>query len=152
MTVETVVAGAVAAGGASIFGAVVNGLWNRRKLGAEATEAITRAASGVVRDLETDNTRLRQEAAVLRTDRDRDHVLIRGLQRQVEDLVKQLELITDSGASQSLWIQEVQKTFVAALAEHVEFDRELVARLRAHGESDLPEPPPLPTLPTPPNV
>lgn len=46
---------------AGILGAVINGIFSRRKLGADATEVITKAASGVVERIEQDNERLRKE-------------------------------------------------------------------------------------------
>ena len=45
----------------SVIAAVVNGLWTRKKLGADATEIITKAASGVVENISSDNARLRVE-------------------------------------------------------------------------------------------
>lgn len=45
-------------GSAGFIGAVVNGVINRRKLGAEATDLITRAASTIVDRLEAENIRL----------------------------------------------------------------------------------------------
>ena len=53
---------------ATIVGALLNGLINRRKLSAEATEIITRAASGVVERLEDDIERgeRREQALMLR--------------------------------------------------------------------------------------
>lgn len=53
--------GSVAAVGA----AIVTGLFSRKKLGADATEIITRAASGVVEQIQEDNARLRTENAEL---------------------------------------------------------------------------------------
>ena len=55
---------------ASVIGAVVNGIINRKKLGAEATEIITKAASGVVSDLRQDNERLRARLVVLENAQD----------------------------------------------------------------------------------
>lgn len=50
---------------ASIIGAIINGILNRKKLGAEATEIITKAASGVVADIRSDNERLRSRVGEL---------------------------------------------------------------------------------------
>lgn len=58
MTVEILTQLFVATGLASVIGAVVNGYINRRKLGAEATQIIAQAASGVVERLESENARL----------------------------------------------------------------------------------------------
>ena len=43
---------------ASILGAIVAGFFNRRKLGADATQVLTDAASGVVQRLEEENKRI----------------------------------------------------------------------------------------------
>src|SRR5689334_15396392 len=49
---------ALGAGGISaIIAAVVTGLFSKKKLGSEATEIITRAASGVVTSIEADMAR-----------------------------------------------------------------------------------------------
>lgn len=48
---------------ATVLGAVVQGIINKRKLSAEATSIITQAAGGLVKDLQTDNGRLRAENA-----------------------------------------------------------------------------------------
>lgn len=51
------------AGGLSaIFAAIIAGLFSKRKLGAEATEIITRAASGVTERLESELNRADQKA------------------------------------------------------------------------------------------
>ena len=58
MNAESVlqILGSVALGGVLV--AVINGLFSRRKLSAEATAVIARAASGVVERLEAENTRV----------------------------------------------------------------------------------------------
>jgi len=55
---------------AAVIGAVINGIVNRKKLGAEATEIITKAASGVVADLRADNERLRHRLTQLEETQD----------------------------------------------------------------------------------
>jgi hypothetical protein len=55
-----------AAGGGGVIAAVVNALFNKRKLSAEATEIITKAAAGTVALAVSDNTALRAEIAELR--------------------------------------------------------------------------------------
>ena len=49
----------------AVAGSVVAGLFGKRKLGAEATEIITKAASGVVERIEQDNAALRSQVALL---------------------------------------------------------------------------------------
>lgn len=50
----------------AIAAAVVAGLFSRRKLGAEATEIITKAASGVVERLEAELARVTNERGAMR--------------------------------------------------------------------------------------
>jgi hypothetical protein len=68
---------------AAIAGAIINGIINRRKLGAEATEIITKAASGVVERLEAeltrisgDNSRLRDRILTLEAAEDADRAVL----------------------------------------------------------------------------
>lgn len=48
--------------------AVINAIVNRRKLSAEATEIITKAAAGTVENVMADNARLREELVTVRSD------------------------------------------------------------------------------------
>lgn len=57
----------MAAGGATIIGAILNAFFNRRKLSAEATQIITQAAAGTVENVMKDNNSLRQEVDGLKT-------------------------------------------------------------------------------------
>jgi hypothetical protein len=68
---------------AAVAGAIINGIINRRKLGAEATEIITKAASGVVERLEAeltrvtgDNTRLRERIQTLEIREETDRAVL----------------------------------------------------------------------------
>jgi len=68
---------------AAVLGAIINGFLNRRKLGAEATEIITKAASGVVERLEAellrvtnDNTRLRERVNTLEIKEEADRAVL----------------------------------------------------------------------------
>jgi hypothetical protein len=65
-TAEIVIA-LLAAGGATIIAAFVNAFFNRRKLGAEATQIITQAAAGTVENIMKDNTILRDKIISLET-------------------------------------------------------------------------------------
>jgi LPS O-antigen subunit length determinant protein (WzzB/FepE family) len=51
----------LSAGGATVLAAAINAVMNRRKLSAEATEIITKAAAGTVENVMKDNTWLRQK-------------------------------------------------------------------------------------------
>ena len=70
---------------AAIAGAIVTGVFNRKRLGADATEIITRAASSVVERIEDENERLRKEIAELQADR-------AILREMIEDHTKVLQL------------------------------------------------------------
>lgn len=104
--------------GAGVLGAIVQGFMNRRKLGAEATDIITKAAGGIVSRLEKENTRI---TAALST-----------ANRRIDEL----ERAKDEWDVQR---HELRET----LTVHSAFDQEVVRRLRDLGIVDLPEPPPL---------
>lgn len=55
----------LSAGGATVIAAIINAVMNRRKLGAEATEIITKAAGLQVENVMKDNTELRTKVARL---------------------------------------------------------------------------------------
>ena len=57
-TTAIVVAALSAGGIGAIFAAIVSGLFSKRKLGAEATEIITKAAAGVVSNLQAEVDRI----------------------------------------------------------------------------------------------
>lgn len=66
MDATNIVVALLSAGGATIIAAFVNAFFNRRKLSAEATEIITKAAAGTVENVVADNARLRLEVNELR--------------------------------------------------------------------------------------
>jgi hypothetical protein len=82
---------------AAVAGAIINGIINRRKLGAEATEIITKAASGVVERLESE---------IARVTRDRDNLQerVRSLEirEETDRAVLQLHAAWDHMAVQRL--------------------------------------------------
>jgi hypothetical protein len=55
----------ISAGGATVIAAFINAVMNRRKLSAEATEIITKAAAGTVENVMKDNSTLRERIAHL---------------------------------------------------------------------------------------
>lgn len=103
----------------TILAAVVTGLFSKRKLSAEATEIITRAASGVVESL-------REELARSILAREKAEV------QHVEELQRR------TARWEAQWI-EVQR----ALEEHVAWDADVRERMKAYGV-DLPPAPPFP--------
>lgn len=67
-TTQIVIAALSAGGIGAIIAAVVTGLFSKKKLGAEATEIITKAASGVVQRIEAELARERERRETERTD------------------------------------------------------------------------------------
>jgi LPS O-antigen subunit length determinant protein (WzzB/FepE family) len=99
----------LSAGGATVLAAVINAVMNRRKLSAEATEIITKAAAGTVENIMKDNAHLRERVAELESrvkqfelaqdlseTREREHLRAENAwhkeqcQRYIETLVRQL--------------------------------------------------------------
>lgn len=117
-TTELIVAALGAGSVGAVIAAVVTGLFSKRKLGAEAAEIITRAASGVVKDIEAQLARARQQ---LTEERDLHQRQMMAVQRDHE-----LEL-TD---------------IRAVLQLHVAWDTLALAELSKIGV-DLPPVPPL---------
>lgn len=103
----------------AILATVITGLFSRRKLSAEATKIITDAASGTLKDLRDENTRLAARVAATETQQDQ----LRDIQRRQD---------------------ERQRADHQALAIHAFWDRQAWNTLKEQG-IDLPEPPPLPS-------
>jgi len=74
--VNTVVTWLTGAGVGVVLAAIIAGLFSRRKLSAEATEIITKAASGVVERLEAEVTRVTADNAALRAQVQRQEVAL----------------------------------------------------------------------------
>jgi len=67
MDSTAIIVAALSGGGLfAVVGAIANGFFTKRRLGAEATEIITRAASGVVTDLRQSLEEARSEMSSLR--------------------------------------------------------------------------------------
>ena len=145
MSIESIVGTTLAAGGGGVMVAVANAFVNRRKRGIDVTEQIERVAGSMVDRVEKENEKLHEQRA-------RDHRLLRELEAALESKVRADE-------ERERWLDAYQELLAAtfdemrqSFAAHVQFDHDLVERLRAHGETDLPEPPPLilPAVPTAP--
>ena len=104
-------------GAAGVLLAVVNGLFSKRKLSAEATKIITDAASGTLKDVRDENTRL--------------------LGRQAT-----LEARVDAVEKENRVQAEHQRQTDALIVVHGEWDRQAYYAARNKG-INLPEPPPL---------
>lgn len=117
---EVVVAVLGAGGFGAILAAIVTGLFSKRKLGAEATEIITKAAAGVVTNLESEIKR---------------QVILR------EDMaVSHKQALASLMASHAEEIEEFRRV----LQLHVAWDAIAIAKL---GELDVRLPPAPPLLP-----
>ena len=68
MTGQSILQLAVSLGLGGIIVAVINAIMNKRKLSAEATEIITKAAAGTVENIMKDNQGLREKVATLETE------------------------------------------------------------------------------------
>lgn len=104
-------------GAAGVLLAIVNGLFSKRKLSAEATKIITDAASGTLKDVRDENTRL--------------------LGRQAT-----LEARVDAVEKENRVQAEHQRQTDALIVVHGEWDRQAYYAARNKG-INLPEPPPL---------
>lgn len=102
----------------AILAAIVNGIFSKRKLGAEATEIITKAAAGVVTNLESENKR---QAAII--------------DKMVTDHRRTIETLMASHAEE---IDEYRRV----LQLHVAWDLIAIGEISKLGV-DLPPAPPL---------
>lgn len=119
-------------GGGGLFavvGALVNGVFTKRKLGAEATEIITRAASGVVTDLRTSLEERTAEMARMRLEHDAGLAAIR-----LEHTAALTKMATDHANERENWRRVLQL--------HVAWDYIAIEKL-SHLGVELPPPPPI---------
>lgn len=117
MTSAEIIRTLVALGVGGVLVAVVNGLFSKRKLSADATKIITDAASGVVLVLKAENARVTEQNTRLnaRLDAtDREQTLLRDENRALAELV----------------------------AVHGQWDQQAFTMLKNQG-IELPPPPPL---------
>lgn len=120
MQTETIVAVLGGGGIAAIVSAVIAGLFSKKKLGAEATEIITKAAAGVVTNLQAEidrQVKARQDQAA--SYKEATEALMASHAREIEDIRRTLQL-------------------------HVAWDTFAVAKLAEVGISLPPIPPLLP--------
>ena len=122
MQTETIVALLGGGGIAAIISAVVAGLFSKKKLGAEATEIITKAAAGVVTNMQAE------------------------IDRQIEArkalVLEHRQSITDLMAAHDRELDEVRRV----LQLHVAWDAMVKAICAEHGIDLPPVPPLLPPL------
>jgi hypothetical protein len=130
---STSVFGYLATGGfAVVLAAIINAVQSRRKISAEATEIITKAASGVVERLQAEADR---HVTAMRL-KEANILALQERIRHLEAHEVQHDLDRRSWADErSEWHEYLQA--------HVAFDYMMIERLRATGAKDVPAPPPL---------
>ena len=129
MNTDILVAALGAGGLSGIAGAIVNGWFSKRKLGAEATEVITQAASGVVRDVTAELERKSVAMAAMRSEHTAQLTQMRD-----EHQADRERLLADHA-------REMDAVRVV-LQLHIAWDAVAIQELSRIG-IELPDPPPL---------
>ena len=127
-TAQLIVGFLSALGVGSVLAAIVSGFFSRKKLGADATEIITKAASGVVANIESDNMRLRKDIELERNER-----------RAIEDF-HESEMV--SVRREQDHFRRLAREHTRVLQLHAAWDMMAVQALERCGITDLPQPPP----------
>lgn len=126
MTAAAVLQALASVGAATVLATVINGVLNRKKLGAETTKIITDAASGVVANLEKDNDRLRRSE-------ERVRLMLGDCEARLDDLEH----------AQAEWETE-RAEWLRVLELHAAWDHMAITKLReVVPPIDMPDPPPL---------
>ena len=130
MDSTAVIVAALSGGGLfAVVGAIANGFFTKRRLGAEATEIITRAASGVVTDLRKSLEERAAEAAEMK------------LQHTAAIAAMQLEHTAAIAALQKAQSDE-REQWRRVLQLHVAWDYIAIEKM-SHLGIELPPPPPI---------
>lgn len=118
-----IIAAVLGAGGFSaIIAAIVTGMFSKRKLGAEATEIITKAAAGVVTNMQAEIDRqAKRNEELLRAHMQEKQALISAQEREMEEVRRVLQL-------------------------HVAWDAIAIAKMNEFGIELPPAPPLLPPI------
>ena len=120
MSPELLVAILGAGGLGAIFAAIITGLFSKRKLGAEATEIITKAAAGVVTNLQAE--------------------IDRQVELREDQALRFRKTIANLMASHAAEMEEVRRV----LQLHVAWDAIAIAKMAEVGITLPPAPPLLP--------
>lgn len=112
MSQELILAILGSAGFTAVIGAVVNAVFNRRKLSAEATQIITQAAAGTVENVMKDNTELRKKVEQLEAAMTKMQGII--------ELSEQRERINMITEERYRWHMQQWHRYAATLAGEVE--------------------------------
>jgi hypothetical protein len=126
-TTQILIAALSAGGFGAIISAIIAGLFSKRKIGAEATDIITKAASGVVTNMQNEIDRLVARNKRLEENAEVDR---RMAQDSMRSLVHQHELE----------MEEVRRV----LQLHVAWDAIAIAKMNEFGVKLPPAPPLLP--------
>lgn len=78
-------------GSAGVLGIIIQGFFSRRKMSAEMTETLQKAASGLTKDLRDDNLALREDNKTLHQDLKATNKALRELGTKVGNLERQME-------------------------------------------------------------
>lgn len=126
--ISTIVTVLAAVGIGGIITAIVNAIVTKRKTGAEAAEIITRAASGVVTNLEKEMLRQRSDIDEL-------------IKASREERTRHREEV--SRIVRAIVLEREESRMI--LAQHVSWDSAAAAALNEHGIQVGPVPPLLPS-------
>lgn len=113
----------------SVLGAIVIGLFSKRKLGAESTEIIQRAASGVVRDMQETLERNKHDMIELRN---QHHVELIAMRQENTSAIDKIEREH----------HEEREDWRRVLQLHAAWDYIAIDKL-GHFGVELPPPPPI---------
>jgi hypothetical protein len=130
---------ALGAGGlGAIIAAIIAGIFSKKKLGAEATEIITKAAAGVVTNMEGDLVRMRTERSEERTEHETEMDELRRKMSKMaaEHVAKMAEMAHNHAAEREEWR--------AVLQLHVAWDVMAITKLAELDVTLDPAPPLLP--------
>jgi Glu-tRNA(Gln) amidotransferase subunit E-like FAD-binding protein len=136
MTTEIIIAVLGAGGVGAILAAIIAGLFSKRKLGAEATEIITKAAAGVVTNLQDEL--IRQQGLVTKVTQEAAIEHARLAEQNQADRQDAQDKMKEMAESHALEIEEVRRV----LQLHVAWDAIAIAKMAEKG-IDLPPAPPL---------
>lgn len=120
MSQQTIIAIIGAVLGSGVIGAIIAGLFSRKRMSADAAEIITRAASGVVKEMEASLARSEKAAEKLVSDHE---LATAAMQRSHE---AKMQALIDSHEQEMEEVRRVLQLHVAwdaiAIAKMAEFD------------------------------
>lgn len=144
MSTEVIISILSSAAVTSVLASIISGLFTKRKLGADATQVITQAASGVVTTMQKELQRRADEMEELRKSHLRELQRVRDSgEKAVQDMISKHERV----ASRMIADHEAEMADVARVLElHVEWDRIAIEKMSELNVSLPPAPPLMPEL------